>query len=78
MTDIDTFLGMLERAGVVYTVRAVSVIAEDELQQVYGLKAHRAVRVQSEDSLNNIGFHGFYSESFFDIDGALLAVGAWE
>ena len=66
MTDLETLQGILTKAGIRFTVD----LEREEAPQV--------VSVCSLDGEHNLGYFGFVTDFFFDADGRLFAMGAWE
>ena len=75
MTELETFQFMLERAGVFWTMTPGPTNVNVQWRD----RCHHILRVSTErTSPSNLGYTGFYTEFFWDIDGNLLGMGAWE
>lgn len=68
MTDRETILSILDRAGVVY----------EEGGECVANPGGSTTVIEAKVGDKNLGYSGFLSYLYFDADGALLAVGAWE
>jgi hypothetical protein len=69
-TDRDTLKAMLDRAGIVYK----EAPADPRWDRVGPTK----IIVVEGEGPNNLGYSSFETSFFFNEDGALLAMGAWE
>lgn len=67
MTDLETMIEMMTRAGVKFkeipAVRPNGVLLDVE---------------EEPGSETNLGYCGFFSRLYFTADGRLRAIGAWE
>jgi hypothetical protein len=67
VTDLDEFIGFLDRTGVVYRV-------EDDMSSELKI----GVVISEGAGPKNIGYSGFLTAVGFDADGNLVSWGAWE
>jgi predicted oxidoreductase len=64
VTELEQLKAMLDRAGVVYTVKLEN--------------AGSTVTIIAKEGERNLGYVCFFTEWAFDLDGALLSVATWE
>jgi hypothetical protein len=69
MSDKDTILAILDRAGVVYKIETLR--PEDG-------RGCFEIQIDVDDQPDQIGYSGFASCIYFKEDGSLLTIGAWE
>ena len=79
MTDLQTITAIFARARLgisIDTTRETDGASAngDELPRGMTLTAARA----DDDTPRHFGYLGFYAELYFDVDGALVGIGAWE
>jgi hypothetical protein len=78
MTDFAAYTDMLDRAGIAWE-RASADPGYDLPPHLQRRAAHIVdVRASDADASPNVGWGGFYASAYFDADGALIAIGAWE
>lgn len=65
MTDYDTIVAMLNKAGILFNTGEYSDEHFIEVQEVTASKTNR-------------GYIGFHTQFYFDKDQNLIAMGAWE
>ena len=75
MSEFEAFTAMLKRAGVVFTEK----IGPSDWNVPWASQCVMILTVcEDRGSTTNIGHSGFYTELFWDADGQLLGIGAWE
>ena len=74
MTDLQTIVVMFGRAGIEYTIAPTRDSNTPPLPAGMTVTVARA----DEDTPRIFGYLGFFAEFYFDADGVLLGVGAWE
>jgi hypothetical protein len=79
MTDLQTMVVMFARADVPYTIAPTRTDndASANLSSVPEGTTISAVPASSETP-RVFGYYGFVVTLYFDVDGALVGVGAWE
>lgn len=70
MTDLETFIAMLDRTGVKWS--------KDGVVNVGGVENKSTISIEEGEGSRNLGYSQFRSVFFFNEDGSLYAVGAWE
>jgi hypothetical protein len=79
MTDLQTTTAMLARAGIGFEIETTR---ENGTASANGSELPRGMTLTTtrvdEDTKRSFGYYGFYCELYFDSDGALVGVGAWE
>ncbi len=82
MTDLQTLVVMFGRADVQYSIAPTKADDSVPRASLDHLPAGITVTVARADGNHAppriFGFVGFYAEFYFDDDGALVGVGAWE
>jgi hypothetical protein len=78
MTDLQTIVVLLSAAEIEYTVEPT----REERASGNGIPLPDgttvAVARADDDSPRIFGYLGFYAEFYFDAEGALVGMGAWE
>jgi hypothetical protein len=78
MTDLQTITAMFARAHIgmmIEATRATDASANGELlPQGMTITAASA----DEDTPRHFGYRGFYAELYFDDEGTLVGIGAWQ
>ena len=75
MSEFEAFTAMLKRAGIVFTEQP----GPSDLNVPWASQCVMILRIdQDYNSSVNIGYTSFYTELFWDADGQLLGMGAWE
>ena len=70
MSDFQIMTEMLAKANVVFSIEPAEARTT--------IPHHQSIRVGAYDGPNNYGYTGFWSVMFFDAEGNLVGVGAWE
>lgn len=64
MTDFEIIKEMFTKAGIVYT----ATLGDHQF----------IIKTEEGTSINNMGYPGFATEIYFNTNGSLDAIGAWE
>jgi hypothetical protein len=81
MTDLETLKAMFDRAKVPYTETAAghwSTELQEPFRTPHDLRCIEVNVNVEEGSTTVIGYNDFTSSFYFNEDGSLAAVGAWE
>ena len=77
VTDLDTLKALLQKAGIVFH-EGDAKVRQSEFYTKRGAYIATTILVPDCGTVQNCGYTGFYTEFFFDKDGKLLGMGAWE
>ena len=79
MSDFEDMVAMLERAGIEHRVERTDSPEADPRRARDGIVEPIATTITTNDCYRRTtGYPGFWSELFFDADGKLIGIGAWE